>query len=458
MNKTIAMTLGPIIETISLGRKTSEIWAGSYLFSSLMRDILDKVRKKDGVEVIVPYVDDDALFTTPNGGIGKFHDRFILRSSTISIEDINKIVDELLQKMAEMMAEAITKRDGEQIDKEQIFIFLKSYIQPYMIETESDDIDYIYQLLDMLELHSPRIEGTNYMRKFIRRDVILKSKMAIEAFGEKPSFSSIPAIAAQEDDRDIEISENFKNAYRYIAIVHADGDNLGKALKAAGSATNLSKKLFIFGEKAYIKLHNYGAQIIYIGGDDLLFFAPVLHTDKRTIFNLIDEISEEFNQVFNGVTTISFGVSITYYKYPLYEALEKSRDALFAKAKNYKGKDAVAISVQKHSGQSFEFIIGKSELSYQYFEMLMGDILNKGSELPHSIHHKLSEMKPLILSLPEDKEIEPLFENFFNEELHKSRYKEGLEMLQKLMLTLSNSEQDKLFAMLSLIKLLRGDR
>jgi len=126
-----------------------------------------------------------------------------------------------------------------------------------------------------------------------------------------------------------------------------------------------------------------------------------------------------------ATTNSSSGVSDPDRIYYLYEALEKSRDALFGKAKKYKEKNAVAISVQKHSGQSFEFVLDKSEPAYMRFEMLMGDILGKGSELPHSIHHKLKQMEPLIQSLLQEKDddgnptergIEPLFENFFNEE------------------------------------------
>jgi len=160
-------------------------------------------------------------------------------------------------------------------------------------------------------------------------------------------------------------------------------------------------------------------------------------------------------------------VSITYYKYPLYEALDKSRKALFENAKEHPGKNAVAISVQKHSGQSFAFRVGKKDPHYGYFEMLLGAILDESSELPHSVHHKLSDMESLIAALseevddegkPRDRSIEPLFDNFFNEELHATRYKDGLDLLKMLMTALPDDEQETLFAMLSLIKLLRGDR
>ena len=43
----------------------------------------------------------------------------------------------------------------------------------------------------------------------------------------KPSFDSIEAIAAQETDEDFQA----QNAQKYIAIVHADGDNIGSVIE-----------------------------------------------------------------------------------------------------------------------------------------------------------------------------------------------------------------------------------
>lgn len=458
---TIALTLGPIVETLSLGRKTSEIWAASYLFSSLMRDIIKEIKNQDGIEFLVPYVSDDSLFKLPNGGIGKFHDRFIFESDSLNLDDISHIINNQLDAYAKMMADAINQRDKKKHQAEDVALFLKSYIQSYMIEADTDDIDTIYKLLDSVELHIPYIEGENYLRLFLRRDVILKSKMAKDAFDKTPSFLSIPAIAAQESDNDDESQfEGFENAYRYIAIVYADGDNLGKALKAAGNVQKFSKQLFDFSAKASDTLQTWETQTLFVGGDDLLFFAPVLYKDGGTIFDLIDILSLKFKEVFGDVTTISFGVGITYYKYPLYEALKKSRDALFEKAKKCSGKNAVGIAVQKHSGQSFEFTIGKDSNAYKQFGTLLKNILSKKSELPHSVHHKLKGMKVLIKNLNSSDGLSNIFDNFFNEEIHQSRYKKGIEELRNLFIALGNDRQsqEKLFSMLSTIKLLRGDR
>ncbi|WP_456389962.1 Cas10/Cmr2 second palm domain-containing protein [Hydrogenimonas sp.] len=457
--KTIAMTVGPIVDTLALGRKTSEIWAASYLFSKLMKEVIAKLRNIEGVRFLVPYADNDALFEPKDEGIGRFHDRFILQSETLTLQKVRQIVDELRDTLSDAIADAIKE------SPEKVRAQMADYIRCYILETEKSLDNPILDLgpkLDALELHTPPLpKGDEALRKFLRRNVVLKSKLAKDSFSHKPSFTSIPAIAAQEDDRDIETSEDFKNAYRYIAIVHADGDNLGKVLESYGqNPADFSEKLFDFGDKAAKTLEDFGAQTLFIGGDDLLFFAPVLHRDGRTIFDLIDTLSEDYaSSIGDDRTTLSFGVSVTYYKYPLYEALERSREALFGKAKHYEGKNAVAVAIQKHSGQSFDFTIGKKETAYTLFKELLSDTLAQRSELPHSLHHKLAKLNTLFRSAPPES-IANIFDNFFNEEIHTKKFAEGLEKSRKIVETVGDDKkaEERLFAMLSTIKLLRGDR
>lgn len=171
-------------------------------------------------------------------------------------------------------------------------------------------------------------------------------------------------------------------------------------------------------------------------------------------------MSEDYkNALDTDESTLSFGVSFTYYKYPLYEALEKSRDTLFEVAKNYKGKNAVAISIQKHSGQSFEFCVGKNEDAYGKFLELTKSVLSKETELPHAVHHKLEQYSKVFESIPQER-IGSTFENIFNEDIHKSKFAKGLGEIQVLMEALGakEEEQKRLFSMLSTIKILRGDR
>lgn len=456
---TIAMTIGPVVETLSLGRKTSEIWAASYLFSSFMRGVIGELRQVEGVRFLVPFVGDETLFKLPDDGIGKFHDRFILTSPTLTLDEVDAVVTRHKKALAAMTAAAIAKRDGKAVDEKAAERFISSYLQTFLLHSDSQDVAELSRRLDTLELHVPRLEDGALLHRFLRRDVVLKSDMAKNAFGGKPAFDSIPAIAAQEEDEEIEKRDSFKNAYKYIAVVHADGDNLGRAISASRSVEDVSRSLFRFNGMAAKTLADFGAQTLFAGGDDLLFFAPVLKKDGTTLFDLLDALANDYAGAMGSETTLSFGVSVTYYKYPLYEALERSRNALFGTAKKHPGKNAVAVAVQKHSGQSFGFTVGWDEAAYGAFSNLMREVLGEKSELPHALHHKLSGMEKLLIQTPLAR-VGALFDNLFNEELHKARFADGLKGVQQLLQALGTEAkaQEKLFAMLSLIKLLRGDR
>jgi len=120
---------------------------------------------------------------------------------------------------------------------------------------------------------------------------------------------------------------------KYFCIVHADGDNMSRAIADRDNIEAVSKNLFEYAKESNRKIKEFGGQTIFAGGDDLLFFAPVMYEDK-SIFNLCEEISHDFEMKFKGVATLSFGISEQYIKHPLYEAVETSRNLLFGRAKN----------------------------------------------------------------------------------------------------------------------------
>lgn len=410
------------------------------------------MKQRGDATFLVPYSEDETIFQTQDDGIGMFHDRFIFQTESISIEDVQTILDAEKSALALMIAQSIKR------DEKKVTAFVKSYLQSYLVESKQEYKNptlEISKLLDSIELHTPHLEADeDYMRLFLNRDTILNSSLAKESFGIKPSFDSIEAIAAQERDS----SDAPKNAQAYIAIVHADGDNLGSYIKAQQSVSEVSKRLFAFDKKATKSIQAFGALPLFVGGDDLLFFSPVINKEKKTLFSLLERLSKDYEETLQTKeSTLSFGVSITYYKYPLYEALAKSREALFGVAKAYDGKNAIAVSAQKHSGQSFDFCIAKDDAAYEKFTNVVEKIVAEELELPHAIHHKLYKHKTLFENIPQE-QVESTFENLFNEDMHHSKFQEGLEAVEGLFSTLGTQEQEKLFSMLSTIKLIRGDR
>lgn len=218
-----------------------------------------------------------------------------------------------------------------------------------------------------------------------------------------------------------------KPYHKYMAIVQADGDNLGKTARQAGDPKKLSQLLFNFGIKANNITINYHGEPVYIGGDDILAFLPVAFKDNdgnlKTVIDYAIELSNEYictlnNEKISG--SLSIGVHLFYYKYPLSLAVQKARELLFNVAKNVPGKNSLALLLTQHSGQSVNllFKFGSDEL--KEFGTLLKDFVSEHKAFPQGIHHKLSLYSKLIKNINSTSQLNYFFENRFNEEIHKT--------------------------------------
>jgi len=390
----------------------------------------------------------------------------------LSREKLEDRVDEVLHCLAEE-----TKVD---------YSFLKSYFQISIVEKElqeeSNPILEMTPYLDTAELFCEVAQyRENKLTKMLKGN---NSFLTKEAFGEKKSFPSLPEIAMHDiggmnikallKEDELEVYENselkpyLKPYHKYYAIVHADGDSMGKvvsSLKNRDDFQNFSQRLFEYGQESHGHIKAFGGETIFAGGDDLLFFAPVVSGEK-SIFELCDEISQGFDERFKGTeATLSFGVSIQYYKFPLYEALENSRNLLFSDAKQG-NKNNIAFSVTKHSGQTFKTIIHKEGELYENFKLFSSN-LKGGADIDnflHSIHHKIESNKPLLKEIASSKgQLQNFFDNYFNEAVH-DEYRDFFEQLVTFIYesyrTVKEDEDplDSIYATLRFIKFVQGDK
>lgn len=171
---------------------------------------------------------------------------------------------------------------------------------------------------------------------------------------------------------------------------------------------SLSESLLNYGSQACEAIKKYGGFPIYAGGDDLLFIAPVVSSSDlqgtRTIFDLLSAIDGLYQSVDTEVghlgrplglhTSISYGLSISYYKYPLYEALKSARELLFDKAKHVEGKNAIAWCLRKHSGSGFVGSLCKNSEVYTSLSELMKTSVDESTV--SAIAHKLRESQNLL--------------------------------------------------------------
>lgn len=429
--KYIALTIGPIYKTLKNAKKPKELFASSYIFSYIMKNIIKEFKDRT---FITPYIKDGSIFDE-NSPVGLFHDRFIFESIDGDLSKLEMIIIDVCNDIA------------SQLGLEHLQV--KEYLQINYFEKELDDSK------------NPILELTPY----------LDTKELFFQISQDETFAKSLRRKKGDDDNFLTAGKNIIDDLKklshnnYYCVVHADGDNMSKAIEDKNKIENVSKNLFEYCKESNKLIKDFGGQTIYAGGDDLLFFAPVLNKDKnKTIFELCEKISNIFNTKIPSAT-LSFGISINYVKFPLYEAVENSRELLFAKAKNDQ-RNNIAFNVTKHSGQSFETIINKSNKEvYDNFLVFTSNI--KGGEdmdnFLHSIHHKIDTYKTTINLIANNKEkLQNFFDNYFNESIHKE-YKSFFESLIDFIYVVYQDKTIKnklelIYATLRFVKFVQGDK
>lgn len=140
----------------------------------------------------------------------------------------------------------------------------------------------------------------------------------------------------------------------FYALLRMDGDNIGKELQA-GRGKQVSAALTKFtADAGKILSLQYGLPI-YVGGDDVLALLPLhkalLAADElRRVFvkHMRDEGCQE--------PTLSGGMVFAHYTTPLGTVLDRSKELLEVEAKANHGRNSLALSLLKGSGEGARFV------------------------------------------------------------------------------------------------------
>ncbi len=458
MNQTyLVLTIGPIYKTLNRARSTKEIWAASYLFSFLMEKLVEAMKKHGTIILPAQSQNRDDV----KNKVGLYPDRLLvkLKKNNDSLKQLENKSEHVIKSVYQQIQDTCFTSSSD-------IASIKQYLQVYYLIRELPERQNpIKQLFPMLVAFEQQpafvmpIDKNNAvypLEHFFKN--ITQSKIYQSAFKDGSYFPSIPEIAChelsiigkvifadlfnQDTDDEKDLYKGIKEAFgeensfqyhKYMAMVQADGDNLGMLIDALyevdgiEAISEISAVLMGFGVEAAKIIEDYGGRAIMLGGDDVLFFAPV-KTRKpdqgpTNIFELIDQIDELFRQklsecdrvihaisVWNenqqsrkfkkyvSLPTLSFGLAISYHKYPMQEALEEARSLLFETAKNVPGKNALSFRLLKHAGHYIGSTIGKSWKSWQ----MLPEIMELGAvdkNTLSSIQYKLEPLRPLIRRL-----------------------------------------------------------
>lgn len=466
MPKYLALTLGPVVKTLLQARKTRELWACSYLLSSLMERIVAAL-DPSGKHILIPHIPDDIL-NKPRFGAGIFPDGlfmeadpFFERPEVAQLPEAEQAsaVDNYVATQVEAAMRSLAKATllPQEVAKElteatnfwQQFFRVRWTIQGLADIRQGQLSLALSPFLNALELEDvgfPEEPPVSYLNKLFVADRFFKCEFVEPlrigkgryetVMGENSVFPSTSDLAAfelyqqfstemkglkwnrkadkhEEFYRAIEAEDSlrphFQPYHKYFCIVQADGDGIGAAIQQLDKEsdyTDFSEKLAAYGVTAAEKIDAYGGKPVYIGGDDLLFLCPV-RSDQGNVFDLIADLDEAFQaqmQVSVPVS-LSYGINIVYYKYPLFEAIAASYDLLgYAKKhKNAAGekKNSLCFQFTKHSGSAFRATFSKSYLAA--LNLAMTNITKapgpRQGDMVSSLVFKLKTLEKLFLDL-----------------------------------------------------------
>lgn len=397
----VGITNGPIYETVLEASSPAALWFASSFFSEYTRRLCNAICVKiPDARILSPYYDDRVNL---KDGVGKFHDRIIFKSNETQ-QDLEKKLKDIISNVKNSMIKLfLTPDSGKDTSgmkdngfTEEEISNSNKYLSEYLYSEfvirddageESNAVLAISDSLDAIELMRdfPQTDSSNPFRKLFAgkgdndRNAYIKNSALLAKVTTSPNpllkkngnIISIEDIAGGQAHSEAvrNNTEKLKKHY-YYAVVSADGDAMGKYLQKLDDdhVGYFSRCCFDYVAETAQKIKNFGGMTIYAGGDDLLFLAPIESTDgKKSIFHLCKEISNLFveklsndehlnsDKELQGIPkpTISFGISIQYVKYPLYEALNESQHLLDDVVKGLQEtRNSMAVHLQKHSGQS----------------------------------------------------------------------------------------------------------
>lgn len=491
MNTYTAITIGPIGKTFDKARKVKALWSASYMFSWIMRELLRELTEK-GYKVISPYYASVLEREYLLRQVGLFPDRAIIRGE---VECLEEIKDKVIRAFAEKML-GINKEPKPSKAIKALEAYLKNYISIYSttakVKNEKGFILKLNARLDALELRQRAAtkKDIRFRKLLASNNGFIQSYLDVQkrkGGSEKVPFETTSRIAVSgwltdeeiekytiksedhpEGEKEVAMDyarlstkkrDSYRNCYKYLAVVKADGDSFGKFLEkiTEEQMKKFSRYFFDFSREAAKGLMRLKGIPVYIGGDDLFFFTPILRDGNQQVSELIqvvekhfkkfrDKLAKKHKKLFKELAkgeaqplTMSYGVSIFYYKSPMSEAIEVADNLLFKVAKG-SGRDRVAVSIHKHSGRKIEFTLpckystkGEEEqrLYREATELIKKYSADQDAMLDGLIHW-FDEMFDVVITpilnsekdeAKREQRLLALCENFFDEDIHKEEDK-----------------------------------
>lgn len=352
--------MGPVQEFIAQAATPSDLWAGSYLLSSLILAGIKVVPDYSESLVFPNLKDGTVLNAMEERKIPTIPNRFLAFVPSSEGQTIASTVKTKIKAELDSLGKVLPAGAQTQLDR---FLQMTWAILPNPTGDMGKDYWTINRLLakrrnvrefnPWQEDESTKSDGRNGPKDFLSgKETALKDglgamnllKRRIPGMMEK----DIPAIQTQND--------------KYLAIIAMDGDKMGATLSNLNSEDRhreFSKHLAEFASEVQGKIEAPGI-LIYAGGDDVLAAVPA----KKAI-DTAKVLAGAFKAKMKGFSwkdekgnehpvSASAGIAIGHEKTPILDLVRAAQDAEH-RAKTHYGRNALALSVFKRSGETLEW-------------------------------------------------------------------------------------------------------
>lgn len=240
----------------------------------------------------------------------------------------------------------------------------------------------------------------------------------------------------------------------FYSIVYMDGDNMGKFMSNVAERypkefsnvlNNISESIFDFSEGVRTIVEGHHGQLIYAGGDDVIFMihpeyllqciCRLVESYRGKLTSKASEASLE--QGLTKLLTISSGAVICPHKFPLSKAISLSLEMLHDHAKKFRNdKNGIGICLIKGHTESLRFTIPNE---------FLGALIELRTALPSSAismtaPHRLAEVKEFLEVIEDGGERRKYVETIIEKTRDGSRRPKTDTFLDKLMTIDSSGE------------------
>lgn len=182
----------------------------------------------------------------------------------------------------------------------------------------------------------------------------------------------------------------------YFAVIHADGDHMGKHLDAIVTVDrhrDFSKQLSAFASKVPLIVSKHSGVPVYSGGDDVLAFSGA-----EQAVAIATELADAFKATVEAGPTLTVGVAICHVTDDLQSCVDFARSLEKEGKDKVPNKNALAIGVRVRSGSETRFAASWND--HPQDELRKAIDLFKAQKLTRGFPYELRELARETYGMP----------------------------------------------------------